>query len=433
MSKSPKETYSPLKYSGRDVDRKYGSKPDEKKNMRGIRLDFERDRARIVQSAAFRRLQGKTQLFVVGESDFFRTRLTHSLEVALIGKAIATILGADTALVEAISLAHDIGHPPFGHTGEEELAVLMKDWGGFEANAQNLRIVRFLEKSDTRYEGLNLTRATIDGLLKYKTAFRKDDFDDAMRANKPYKCYYRGSRNYVKWASEDGPLKKQSFECQIMDWADDIAYSVHDLEDGIRAGMIGVAQLNRKETRKRILLHAKETYGSDATDDDLDWAVKEIGKLQQGGGARSEKALRKQMTARLISQFIQACKRGIRDPSAKSERYKFEVVIEEQSKRRCTILKCLTRQLILDDSRVVTLAYKARKILRSLFEAFGDKDNRELRRLFPEDFKELLDKANTSEQKMRFACDYLSGMTDEYAKRVYARLYLPAAGSVFEL
>lgn len=430
MSASPKATYSPLNYSERDVERKYGPLPDEMKG--GIRSDFERDQARIIHSPAFRRLQGKTQVFVVGESDFFRTRLTHSLEVAQIGKVLATKLGADTALVEAIALAHDIGHPPFGHTGEDELAVMMRDFGGFEANAQNLRIIHRLEKRHPKYEGLDLTRATVDGLLKYKTAFRKDDFDEARTANKPYKCYYRASRSYVQWASEDGPPKEQSFECQIMDWADDIAYSVHDLEDGIRAGMIGVAQLKRKATRERILRQARETYGSGATDEDLDWAVEEIGRLQQARGARHEKALRKQMTSRLIGQFVRSCKRKTRDPSAKSDRYRYMVDHDEQSKRRCTILKCLTRELIHDDPRVVTLQDKARRILRGLFEVFGDKENRELRRLFPEDFKELLDKANTTEQKKRCGCDYLAGMTDDYAQRVYARLYLPAAGSVFE-
>ena len=203
------------------------------------RTDFERDRSRIIHSAAFRRLQGKTQVFTAGEGDFSRTRLTHSLEVAQIGKGLAIQLKvkADPDLVEAVSLIHDIGHPPFGHAGEQELKRLMKPYGGFEANAQNIRILTKLETKSDRYEGLNLTRATIDGQLKYKEAF------DPSRK----KFVYEEDTCIVDWASKAARSAVtganlgedcKSLECEIMDWADEVAYAVHDLEDSIHARYI---------------------------------------------------------------------------------------------------------------------------------------------------------------------------------------------------
>jgi len=158
--------YPKIKYTLFDYERVV---PDPSKRGEE-RLDFERDRSRIIHSASFRRMQGKTQVFTVGEADFFRTRLTHSLEVAQIGKGLALRLGADPDLVETVCLAHDIGHPPFGHAGEAELNCLMNSYGGFEANAQNIRLLTRLEQKSTDYQGLNLTRASIDGQLKYKTA-----------------------------------------------------------------------------------------------------------------------------------------------------------------------------------------------------------------------------------------------------------------------
>ncbi len=220
-----------LEYNLADTARQF----EEARTSDEERSEFEIDRARIIHSAAFRRLQGKTQVFVSGSGDFFRTRLTHSLETSQIGKGLALRLGAHPDLVETCCLAHDLGHPPFGHTGEAMLAKCMLPYGGFEGNAQNIRLIARLSTKFLEYDGLNLTRATLDGILKYKVPF----------AEGGKKFYYDEDGPLVAWAGEGGRPQSQSFECQLMDWADEIAYSVHDLEDGMKAGMISSHRLGR--------------------------------------------------------------------------------------------------------------------------------------------------------------------------------------------
>lgn len=188
------------------------------------RSPSEIDRSRILHSAAFRRLAGKTQIFGINQDSFFRSRLTHSLEVAQIAKGIALKTQCDIETCETAALAHDIGHPPFGHKGEQVLARLMTDHGGFEANAQNFRVLTLLEVKFIDEAGIDLTKAVLDAVLKYRKPW------DGHRA----KFYYVDDdrvRRIVEWA-KDG-VEEQSFECQVMDWADDVAYSSHDFEDGL--------------------------------------------------------------------------------------------------------------------------------------------------------------------------------------------------------
>ncbi|HWB86337.1 MAG TPA: dNTP triphosphohydrolase [Bryobacteraceae bacterium] len=244
-----------------------------------IRTPFQHDRDRVIYTSAFRRLQAKTQVFRSGEYDFYRTRLTHSIEVAQIGRGICNYLKKtgsllsndfyiDPDLVEACCLAHDIGHPPFGHAGEKSLHRLMKAFGGFEGNAQTLRLLTETIFSDgPKRAGMNPTRAFIDGVLKYKTLFshRKKEkhfiYDDQER----FLRFVNGGTTQdcsISRAAEDNPAQDQrkSIECQIMDWADDTAYSLGDLIDGIRAkfitpytiGKVGARQPARKRFRQRF-------------------------------------------------------------------------------------------------------------------------------------------------------------------------------------
>ncbi|HEX2912281.1 MAG TPA: dNTP triphosphohydrolase [Chloroflexia bacterium] len=397
-----------LEYSPKDCARQFEEegKPDEE------RSEFEIDRARIIHSAAFRRLQGKTQVFVSGSGDFFRTRLTHSLEAAQVGKGLALRLGAQPDLVEACCLAHDLGHPPFGHTGETALMKCMEDFGGFEGNAQNIRILTRLSTKFIERDGLNLTRATLDGTLKYKQPF----------ALNQKKFYYNEDEPLVVWATDGGIQHERSFECQIMDWADEIAYSVHDLEDGMKAGMISSSRL-LNDRRVAQLMH----------EEDVRWVMEQVQFVENQPGERARKAARKILTSRLIHEFLLAAEREeVPDaPPSATVRYRYRLKINPVQKARCSILKEIMFRLIVEDARVATLENKAERIIKGLFEVFSNLSPRTAF-LFPEDFRDLWEEANDTE-RIRIACDYIAGMTDEYAERLYARFYLPQAGTIYSL
>ena len=374
------------------------------------RSPAEVDRSRIIHSAAFRRLLGKTQVFGIGQDAFFRTRLTHSLEVAQIGKGLALKLGADAELCEAIALAHDIGHPPFGHKGEQVLAELMKDRGGFEANAQNFRVIAKLEvKYDVPIYGLNLTRAVLDGLLKYRMPFRKNR----------RKFYYTDDPDVlevVKWAA--GGHSEKPLEAEIVDWADDIAYSVHDLEDGIHAGMITSGRILTKADKVLARAQASEER---CTHSDVDWSFRKVLLCEQGTDERSRAAARKQATSGLIGYFL-----GVNLASSKSRsreaRHGASLAIPIPLRRRCEILKSLAYELMIDDHRVASLEARAECILSDLFDFYRKP---KAASVYPEDFRGMFQRAGTDRQRARVACDFIAGMTDDYAERVYARLFTP--------
>jgi len=396
-----------IEYGPVDWERQWPEedKPDEERNQ------FEIDRARIIHSAAFRRLQGKTQVFVSGSGDFFRTRLTHSLETAQIGKGLALRLGANPDLLETICLTHDLGHPPFGHTGEDALNRCMHDYGGFEGNAQNLRLISRLSTKFLERDGLNLTRATIDGILKYK---------------KPYepglpKFYYQEDQPLVDWVCKFGSYNDKSFDCQLMDWADEIAYSVHDLEDGMKSGMI---------TSARLL--AARKFRKSVDEGHWNWMLKQVQFVENQSGERNRKAARKVLTSRLIHEFIGATNRSeIAVAEGTSARYRYRLEVDPLQRARCGVLKKVMFRLIVDDARVATLENKAERIVEGLFSVFSHLEER-TGLLFPEDFRDVWEAADDA-GKIRTACDYIAGMTDDYAERVYARLFIPQAGSIYSL
>ena len=269
------------------------------------RSEFEHDRARIIHSAAFRRLQGKTQVFGIYEGDFFRTRLTHSLEVAQIAKGIALALGADPDLVEAVCLAHDLGHPPFGHNGERTLHALMRAHGGFEGNAQTLRILTYLEQKHADYAGLNLTYQTLDGVLKYKTCIDSTAIANAPQS--PVKGFYTWDRQLVETiVQQTGSRQQRSVECQILDVADDIAYSVHDLEDSLKAGLLTQADLRRLPPARVVRdVNAKLTvWGRTVNEGTVHMELAQIADRLEQLEQRSLRAGRKMLTRDLIHEFV---------------------------------------------------------------------------------------------------------------------------------
>ncbi|MFA6455856.1 MAG: dNTP triphosphohydrolase, partial [Bacteroidota bacterium] len=263
---------------------------DERKN--DYRTPFEQDRDRIIHTASFRRLQAKTQVFLSGEYDFYRTRLTHSLEVAQIGRAICTYLQRkssffsdtfyiDPHLVEAICLSHDLGHPPFGHAGERTLHNVMKQFGGFEGNAQTLRLLTETVYSDkVSRKGMNPTRSFLDGVLKYKTLFGELE-------NPKNHFIYNEQKQFLDFVFDGTDITKEfaagkkrdsfrSIECQIMDWSDDVAYSLNDIADGIHSGFITQQKIERWAESQQL-------------DDDLQLSLKKLFDAMKEG--RVERSL----------------------------------------------------------------------------------------------------------------------------------------------
>ncbi|MEW6298486.1 MAG: dGTP triphosphohydrolase [Thermodesulfobacteriota bacterium] len=389
------------------------------------RSEFERDRARIIHSAAFRRLQGKTQVFGVYEGDFFRTRLTHSLEVAQIAKGIALNLGADTDLVEAICLAHDLGHPPFGHTGEYTLHALMRHYGGFEGNAQTFRILTRLERKHHAYDGLNLTYQTLDGVLKYKT--RIDAAALAAAADGPVKGFYAQDRELVEAIiRHTGTGWQRSFECQIMDVADDIAYSVHDLEDSLKAGLITTADFRQPPPRRVVdAVNARlAPLGYQVSRDAVHKELVQIADRLEAQERVSGRAARKMFTRDLIHEFASAV--------ALHPDGRIDAALP--SRVRIEVLKAFESSKVIHNPRVTTLGHKGKEVLRRLFAVLDQ--GRESVGLFPEDYGEEYERALLDGDecaRKRVICDFLSGMTDSYAMRFYSRLFVPGEGSFYEM
>jgi dGTPase len=389
------------------------------------RSEFERDRARIIHSAAFRRLQGKTQVFGVYEGDFFRTRLTHSLEVAQIAKGITLNLGADTDLVEAICLAHDLGHPPFGHTGETVLHELMREHGGFEGNAQTLRILTRLEQKHHTYTGLNLTYQTLDGVLKYKTCI--DEVALAAATEGPVKGFYADDQPLVEAIIQrTGTGQQRSFECQIMDVADNIAYSVHDLEDSLKAGLITVADFRRLPPERVVrdanlkLATTRNTLSEAAIHRELLQIADRLEALERTAG----KAARKMLTRDLIHEFA----------SSVTIQSNEQIDAALPSRVRIEILKAFESYHVICNPRVTSLGYKGKEVLRRLFAALDQ--GRESIGLLPEEYGEEYERALADDNettRKRIICDFLANMTDSYAMRFYSRLFIPGQGSFYEM
>ena len=405
------------------------------------RTPFQVDRDRILYTSAFRRLQSKTQVFLSGEYDFYRTRLTHSLEVAQIGRSICNHLEQespllshsfhiDSELVEAACLSHDLGHPPFGHSGERTLHVLMKDLGGFEGNAQTLRMLTqtiYADPRSGRQTGMNPTRAFLDAILKYKAFLSETPnasnhfiYDD----QKPW-------LNFV-FADQWEPIKTsykaearnelKSIECQIMDWADDTAYSLNDLVDGINVSFLTIEKIER-------------------------WAANEsLTDSQQRHLDRLLEAIRNQRTeptlGRKIGRFIKACTlvETPDHPLAKtSNRYRFTLKIDPEVREEANLYKRLAFHVVFRSQQLQQLDYKGDHIIRSLFEVllkhYGDHSQPPLipLRLLPQGYENLLKGLTDPSLRARILCDYLASMTDGFATRMYKRLFDAEFGSIVDL
>ena len=425
------------------------------------RSQFDMDYARIVHSASFRRLQGKTQVLNLGDGDFYRTRLTHSLEVAQIAGGIVQQLRKDCvdheaqshfpehSLIQTIGFAHDLGHPPFGHGGEVALNYFMRHDGGFEGNGQTLRILSKLENF-SKSNGANLTRRTLLGLLKYPVSYSEacievEQRDMEQRASwikiidtkesKPPKCYLDTEKDLVGWilkplsqidreaflqatTEDDGRRKSvhKSFDCTIMDLADDIAYGVHDLEDAIELDLILEDDFRcsvQLEDCKIFLESLKKRYSKEPTD--YDTFVKSL---------FSERATRKRYISRLVHHFIVGVKIEIQDVFFEPL-LKYRVSVDLESRNFLNALTRLIQDKVIKSPRVQHLEFKGQQMVMSVFEALQSNP----KSLVPSN---AFPNANNRDLDDRYICDYVAAMTDGSLLKTYERLFSPRMGSVFD-
>lgn len=425
MSDSPRERINGF-YASFDTESLHPRKQD-------YRTPFEKDRDRIIHISAFRRLQSKTQVFLSGEYDFYRTRLTHSLEVAQVGRSICNYLNRtsphlneldffiDPALVEASCLAHDLGHPPFGHAGEAKLNELMHDHGGFEGNAQSLRILTGdISASPLDHKLLNPTRALIDSILKYKVLYEQ--------AGRPERYFIYDSQQYILDFVFDGNSipdssianSFRSIECEIMDWADDIAYSVADIADSIQAGF-----LNRETIEEWFRQQSPEFQEEHATifaTMQENFSLIDIHKT----------------VANKIGEFITSTTIVERDhPKAKkTNRYRFQLQIDPKAQRESSFYKKLALEIVFLSPNLQQLEVKSEFFIERIFEALTKNylgSLKKQKRMIPAYFESKILAEKTETEKLRRITDYIAGMTDDFAVRFYKRLFEPGFGSISDI
>lgn len=421
-----------------------------------IRNEYQRDHARLVHSSAFRRLQAKTQVLGLGESDFYRTRLTHSMEVAQIGTGINAFLqekyggeGGNAeiyenlprrALINTICLAHDIGHPPFGHGGEVALNYCMDGYGGFEGNAQTLRILSKLEKYISGC-GLNPTRRTLLGVLKYPSPFSKTNGMEESRSGgdshewlfkgsekKPPKCYFDCDKEVVDWilryfesdeinafteahgqrGKKHKKPKRKGLDTSIMDLADDISYAVHDLEDAIALRLIGPNQWDdflQKEGKGSVFDRFKD--------------------LRQKLFFK-DSACRKDTIGRLVNFLItNVYVEEVDEPTFKNPMLRYNARLSSEAEPVCETLQEMVKNYVILDENVQQLEFKGQKLVVELFNVLAT----DPLRFLPKSTKEKYEQAG---HDLRVVCDYVAGMTDDYATRMYEKILIPRKGSIFD-
>lgn len=383
------------------------------------RLAFERDRARVVHAASFRRLAAKTQVVGPLSDDFVRNRLTHSLEVAQIARDLSRALGTHPDITETAALAHDLGHPPFGHNGERALAALAADCGGFEGNAQTLRLLTRLEAKSTAATGesvgLNLTRATLDACTKYPWGTADAPPDAAGKFG-----VYDDDRPAFIWARAGAPQGRRCVEAQVMDLADDVAYSVHDVEDGTVAGKLDLTRLDAAAVWETV----RSWYLPDATDDALDDVLARLRSVgswpgESYDGRRGSLAALKNLTSDLIGRFCGAVQQAT---FAASEgpfvRYTADLVVPEDTWAEITVLKGIAAHYVMEDASRVALQVRQRALLVELVETLLRREGAGLDEYFAADWAAATDDA----ARTRVVIDQVASLTDTSAVSWHARL-----------
>ncbi len=402
-------------YDDRDVARLV---PEPAKDTPVRRSPFERDRARVLHSAALRRLAGKTQVVGVGEDDFPRTRLTHSLECAQIGRGLAESLGADPDVVDAACLAHDLGHPPFGHNGEEALDEAATACGGFEGNAQSLRILVRLEAKalagDGSPAGLNLTRATLDAATKYPWARRSGD--------RKYGVYAEDAAAF-EWLRAGAPGGVRCLEAELMDWADDVAYSVHDLEDGLHAGHVQLEGFRDPGERAAVCATAASLYSARSADELAEVFDRLLSlpywPFGYDGSPRALVAL-KRLTSELIARFSVAAVTATRARHGDGPltRYAADLVVPDDIRAECALLKAVTAHYVMSRADLLAVHVEQRLVIGGLVGALVDHGPEALSPALAPAWHAAADDAG----RLRVVVDQVASLTDASARAWHASL-----------
>ena len=391
-----------------------------------VRTPFERDRARLVHAASARRLAAKTQVVGPQSDDFVRNRLTHSLEVAQvardISRALSPALGASQPdIAETAALAHDLGHPPFGHNGETVLAALSEECGGFEGNAQTLRILTRLEAktfdADGRSVGLNLTRATLDACTKYP--WRRGEAPPDLGAS-PKFGVYDDDLPVFTWMRDEEAGHRRCVEAQIMDLADDVAYSVHDVEDGIVAGRIDLTSLDTAAVADAV----RGWYLPDATDTEVTdtlSALREVGSWPSTpyDGSRRSLAALKNLTSDLIGRFCGAVQVAtVSAHAGPFVRFGADLVVPEETRREIALLKGVASHYVMQADDRLALMSRQRELLAELVAELLARGPEALDQEFADDWKAAPDDAG----RLRVVIDQAASLTDVTAVAWHERL-----------
>ena len=384
---------------------------------RAGRTEFARDRARIIHSFALRRLAAKTQVAVPWATDFPRTRLSHSLECAQVGRELGAALGADPDLMEGACLAHDIGHPPFGHNGEEVLNQLAQTCGGFEGNAQSIRLLIRLEAKtvlpDGKSIGLNLTRASLDAATKYPWS----RVDDAKKFG-----VYEDDLEIFNWYRQGAKSGEISMEAQIMDWSDDVAYSVHDLEDSLVSGQVKLDQLSND--LPKLFKVAQQVYLADITQAEMEKALASLQQLscwpRYYDGTHRSLARLKDLASQLIGRFAQAAEVATQEEYGDGDltRYNANLVVPRAQRVEVALLKSMAGHYVINASDSQIRYGEQQRLLTELVQAILESAPNTLESFFLQDWQN----AQNDQARLRVVIDQVASLTDPGAVALHNRL-----------
>ena len=439
------------------LQRRYHEDPA---SARDHRHATERDRDRVLHSAAFRRLQGKTQVFGIGQADFYRTRLTHSVEVAQIARAIAHNLLIEQPLLhhclspelaEATALAHDLGHPPFGHAGEQTLDACMREVSRktrrtgknilrFEGNAQTFHILVASEPKSPSYPGLNLTRATLAGVMKYPYAqgIGNDKFIFASDLPMAEWALQKGGGILKGHGSSGNSRPKRSIACQVLDWADDCAYSVHDVEDALQAQFLHPGDLEDARFARRVFTHYEETRMVEAvpklTLAEVRERLLDLERRIRPSEHGDERAHRKSAMRNILNDLITSVSGKSCGGTRRSD-FSWRLIVPDEARILSVLCKSVIWEAVITDPRVAAMSTKGREILRDLFQLLMEEviEKRSVV-LFPRYYRPLIEDCLGGGQMeaARAVCNFLALLTDMDALRFHALLRGSKASSIFD-